>query len=56
LLGAELGSAEAADFSGPVAGVVYEHEFVSELPVEPHDANVNYVVTESAILALPLTR
>jgi 5-formyltetrahydrofolate cyclo-ligase len=44
------------DFSGPVAGVVYDHEVVSALPVEPHDANVNYVVTESEILALPLTR
>jgi 5-formyltetrahydrofolate cyclo-ligase len=44
------------DFKGLVAAVVYEHEFVSELPVEPHDANVNCVVTESEILALPLTR
>ena len=44
------------DFTGPVAAVVYQHEFVSKLPVEPHDANVSFVVTESAFLALPLRR
>jgi 5-formyltetrahydrofolate cyclo-ligase len=44
------------DFSGPVAAVIYDQEFVAELPVESHDANVHYVVTETAILELPLKR
>jgi len=44
------------DFNGPVAAVVFEHEFVSELPAEPHDASVGFVVTESEFLELPLRR
>lgn len=44
------------DFEGPVAAVVYSHEFVPVLPVEPHDCGVNYVVTETEIKSLPLKR
>lgn len=44
------------DFRGPVSAVCYDHEFVSELPVEPHDASVDFVVTESRILPVPRTR
>jgi 5-formyltetrahydrofolate cyclo-ligase len=44
------------DFQGPVAAVVYDNEFVSAVPVEPHDRPVSFVVTEARIQALPLKR
>jgi 5-formyltetrahydrofolate cyclo-ligase len=44
------------DFQGPVAAVVFGNEFVSELPVEPHDRPVSFVVTELGIQALPVKR
>lgn len=44
------------EFQGPVAAVVYEKEFVPELPVEAHDRPVSFVVTEVGIQALPLKR
>lgn len=43
-------------FQGPVAAVVYSREYVSELPVEPHDRPVNFAVTESGIQSLPIKR
>lgn len=37
------------NYQGPVAAVVYRSELVSDLPVEPHDRPVNFVVTENGI-------
>ncbi|CAB4631225.1 unannotated protein [freshwater metagenome] len=45
-----------ADFSGSVAAVVYDTEFVSDLPDEPHDRAVDFAVTQSRILKLHSTR
>jgi 5-formyltetrahydrofolate cyclo-ligase len=44
------------EFRGPVAAVVFDAEFVSKLPVEPHDKPVNFAVTQSGIHELPLGR
>jgi 5-formyltetrahydrofolate cyclo-ligase len=44
------------EYEGTVAAVVYDSEFVSELPVESHDKPVQYVITESQIQKLPATR
>jgi 5-formyltetrahydrofolate cyclo-ligase len=40
------------NFEGPVAAVVYEHEFVPELPSESHDRPVQYAVNPTGILVL----
>lgn len=44
------------EYSGPVAGVVFDSEFVEQLPVEDHDKPVAYVVTQSRIEKLPVAR
>jgi 5-formyltetrahydrofolate cyclo-ligase len=44
------------DFQGPVVAVVYDSEFVKELPVEAHDRPVSFTVTEDGIKQLPLKR
>jgi 5-formyltetrahydrofolate cyclo-ligase len=44
------------EFQGPVAAVVYGNEFVTELPIEPHDRPVSFAVTEDRIKQLPLER
>jgi 5-formyltetrahydrofolate cyclo-ligase len=41
------------NYSGPVAALVFDGEFVDELPVEDHDLPVSFAVTQSAIYELP---
>jgi 5-formyltetrahydrofolate cyclo-ligase len=43
------------NYLGITVGMIYESEFVSKLPTQGHDEPVNWVVTPTKTIALPLT-
>jgi 5-formyltetrahydrofolate cyclo-ligase len=43
------------NYLGITVGMIYESEFVSKLPTQGHDEPVNWVVTPTKSIALPLT-
>lgn len=43
-------------YSRPTVGLIYDAEFLPEVPSEAHDAPVSQVVTESRTISIPLVR
>ena len=42
-----------ADATAPVVAVIYDHEFVADVPCEPHDRHVDGVLRPSGFLPIP---
>jgi 5-formyltetrahydrofolate cyclo-ligase len=43
-------------YKGPTVGLVYDAEFLAEVPSETHDAPVSQVVTQSRTISIPFAR
>jgi 5-formyltetrahydrofolate cyclo-ligase len=43
-------------FTGPTVGLIYDAEFLPEIPSESHDAPVSQVVTQSRTISIPFAR
>jgi 5-formyltetrahydrofolate cyclo-ligase len=43
-------------YTGPTVGLVYDAEFLPEVPSEAHDAPVSQVVTQSRTVKIPFAR
>ena len=43
-------------YKGPTVGLVYDSEFLAEVPTETHDAPVSLVVTQSRTISIPFAR
>jgi len=43
-------------YKGPAVGLVYDAEFLPEVPSQTHDAPVSHVVTQSRIISIPFER
>jgi 5-formyltetrahydrofolate cyclo-ligase len=44
------------NYQGPSVGLVYDAEFLPEVPSETHDLPVSLVVTQSRTLSIPFAR
>jgi 5-formyltetrahydrofolate cyclo-ligase len=42
-------------FTGTTVAMIYETEFVAELPIQDHDEPVNWVVMPTRTIALPMS-